>query len=400
MGDYVYPVFIIPLFLSIFIACRFLTVLFHELGHAIPALLFTKEKVEVYLGSYGDNNAPSISLSTRFTIYFYFNPLKWNKGMIRHHGYGLTFYKEFLILILGPLSSLLVALLAIWIIFAFDLNGFLKLFSIIFFFSALFDLRNIYPSPYPITLYNGSKTYCDGYQIAKLIKYHNDRKTYADAVIHYNNEQYQQASGLFEQLTPGFINEGILSVILNSYVQNREYVKAKDFFDKQTNNDVDSEGFNCIGLIESQIGNHDIALEYYNKALMLNQDNVFARCNRAYTYNLFSKYTEALQDFNEVLKITPDSAYVYANIAYTKIKTGLLDEALEDINKALMLNDIEAYAYRNLGIYYIETGEYSKALNNLQHAFAIDTNTHMINEYHSIAKGKLKDAQSIPLSPI
>jgi hypothetical protein len=51
-GSYVFPVIILPLFLSIFIITRFSTVLFHEVGHAIPALVFTKEKVIIYLGSY------------------------------------------------------------------------------------------------------------------------------------------------------------------------------------------------------------------------------------------------------------------------------------------------------------------------------------------------------------
>lgn len=33
---------------------RGLIIILHELGHALPAILLTKEKVSIYIGSYGD----------------------------------------------------------------------------------------------------------------------------------------------------------------------------------------------------------------------------------------------------------------------------------------------------------------------------------------------------------
>ncbi|MFI5140640.1 MAG: hypothetical protein ACHQIM_22675, partial [Sphingobacteriales bacterium] len=125
MNDsYVYPVVILPLFLLILIAARLLTILFHELGHAIPATLFTKEKVTVFLGSYGDiQNSKCISFGKRLIIYFRVNPFKWKAGMVKHNPIGLSTIKEFLILLLGPLCSLLLASTAIYIVYSFDLNG-------------------------------------------------------------------------------------------------------------------------------------------------------------------------------------------------------------------------------------------------------------------------------------
>ena len=51
---------------------RSLTTFFHEMGHAVPALLFTREKVEVFVGSYGDlHNALQLQLG-RLKLYLKF----------------------------------------------------------------------------------------------------------------------------------------------------------------------------------------------------------------------------------------------------------------------------------------------------------------------------------------
>ncbi|MBK8341854.1 MAG: M50 family metallopeptidase [Bacteroidetes bacterium] len=50
--DY-FPVILLFFALLVFITRTF-TVLFHELGHAIPAILMSKKAVTIYIGSYGD----------------------------------------------------------------------------------------------------------------------------------------------------------------------------------------------------------------------------------------------------------------------------------------------------------------------------------------------------------
>ena len=46
------------------------TTFFHEMGHAIPALIFTKKSVTVYIGSYGDISKTTQFKLGRLTIYF------------------------------------------------------------------------------------------------------------------------------------------------------------------------------------------------------------------------------------------------------------------------------------------------------------------------------------------
>jgi tetratricopeptide (TPR) repeat protein len=401
MGNYVSPVFIIPLFLSIFIVSRFLTVLFHELGHAIPAMYFTRQKVEIYLGSYGDNGSPNIHLCPLLKVYFYWNPFKWNKGMARFQSYQSTFYKDFTILILGPLSSLLFASLAVWIVFEFDLHGLIKLFSVIFFFSALFDLRNIYPSDEPIITFNGGKIYNDGYQIAQLIKYRQNKNILELAYKFHEEGDHQRASAFFEKLKSDAMTDDIISYLILSYIGNKELHKAKTLVDGHVRSTpiqgISASTLCNIGYVESLLGNHENAFDYYNKCLDLDKEHSYALCNRAYTYNLWQRYKDALKDYNAALAIDSSSAYAFANRGYTKIKLNLMEAAWEDIEQALALDDKEPYAYKSLGVYYLETGDYLKANENLQIAFKLNPDTHLLNSYIIIAQTKLQLDQTLPL---
>ena len=49
--------------LALIIVIKLSTTFFHEMGHAIPALIFTKKPVSVYVGSYGDISLSLIHIS-------------------------------------------------------------------------------------------------------------------------------------------------------------------------------------------------------------------------------------------------------------------------------------------------------------------------------------------------
>jgi hypothetical protein len=72
---------ILLIFLGLVLITRPVTVLLHELGHAIPAILLTRQKVTIYIGSHGD---PKKSLKFKLGLlegYFRYNPFDWNRGL-------------------------------------------------------------------------------------------------------------------------------------------------------------------------------------------------------------------------------------------------------------------------------------------------------------------------------
>jgi len=133
MVDLIYFPTCLLLIFSTYIFLRRTTALIHELGHAVPALMFTNEKVSIFLGSYGDiSKCKCFKIGKRLYFYFRLNPLKWNFGMVKHASVSSSFLKSLLILLLGPLSSFIIASTALWIAFSFNLHGAIKLFTIFF----------------------------------------------------------------------------------------------------------------------------------------------------------------------------------------------------------------------------------------------------------------------------
>ncbi len=58
-----------------------IVVLIHELGHAIPALRYTSEKVVIYICSYGQTK-DSVSIRiNRLEIWFNYNVFRWRGGL-------------------------------------------------------------------------------------------------------------------------------------------------------------------------------------------------------------------------------------------------------------------------------------------------------------------------------
>lgn len=377
----------------LFIVTSATTTFLHEVGHAIPSLIFTKEKVSIYLGTYGDDEkSRKINLSNRLAIHFLLNPLTWRRGMVRSNTSSLKLSKQFTVILLGPLMSLIIAGIALWITFSFNLHGSLKVFAMVLSISALIDLRNIYPSKKAIILADGSQTYCDGYQLLRLLKSRKEKADYFAACDLYEAQNYREAIKLFEKVRDEWISPDMLSVVIRAYSELGEYKMAKAFYSRfiyQLDFILDSDLSCNIGYTLSQLNEHEQAMDFYNRSIALNENNIFSICNRGFTYNVFEQYPEALADFDRVLTINAEFSYGYSNRAFTHLMMKMTDKALADIDTAIRLDDKNAYAYRNLGIYYLELGDYIKAMEQLQVAFKIDPLTHMIDQYIKIAGDKL-----------
>jgi tetratricopeptide (TPR) repeat protein len=251
----------------------------------------------------------------------------------------------------------------------------------------------LYPSQKRIPLTDGTFTYCDGYQILKVLKFRRDHKQLLSACNFYDAKNYGGASRLFETLNPNFIGNDILNIVIESFNKNKDYDGAKQFYSKLLNvsnrEQPDANNLCNMGVVESNLGNNEQAMIYYNNSLVLDNNNIYALANRGYTYNLFENYANALTDFNKAIEINPEFAYAYSNRAYTKIKLRQFDDAITDINKAISIDEKEAYAYRNLGIYFLEIKDFAKAGEQLQIAFELNPDTHLIDDYIKIVEEKI-----------
>lgn len=369
--------------IGLVLIARPFTVLFHELGHAIPAILLTKQKVTIYIGSYGD---PKKSIKINFgvlTIFFRYNPFSWRLGLCVPSAKLISINRQIIYTLTGPIASLIIATIACFFTFAYDLHGFLKLFLIVFLGSAFLDLiANLIPDETPIKLYDGRIIYNDGYSLKQLFYYKRLPKEYSAATDLYNGQKFADAAILFEKLLSDTKDENIYRLAISSYLQDKNYNKAKEISDAFIlTGRMNSDDLSNIALSYSQLEFHDEALKLFDKSLQLNPNNKYSLNNKGYTLNLMDRYEEAISLFDKSIELDTDFAYSYNNRGFAKIKLGQTEEGLQDINRSIEIDPDNSYAYMNMGIYHFDKGELDEALRNYVKAKELDSSTYMIDTF-------------------
>lgn len=100
-------------------------------------------------------------------------------------------------------------------------------------------------------------------------------------------------------------------------------VNAQD--DKLTSDD-----YVVAGIIQMDAKNYGRAIEYFTKAIFLNEKNHEAYCERGSCKGLLNDYDGAFEDFNAALKIYPAYPMAFYKRGLTKYQTGDKVGACED----------------------------------------------------------------------
>lgn len=387
-----FPLILLSFFLVLAIIRPF-TVLFHELGHAVPALLMTKEKVTIYLGSYGDPNKSLHFNIGRLEFWSKYNPFTWRAGLCIPSSTDMSYNQRIFFILAGPFASLIIASIACYLTFAFELHGSLKIILVIFLGSSIFDLYvNLKPSAKPIALYDGNLAYNDGYRLKQLFYFKKLPASYKIAAKLYGEQKYEEAGALFnEMLEKGIKETDIYRLAITSFLQTGKFQLASIWLDEFTIAEtLDADDFSNVALTYAHINEHQKALEYNTKALSLNPVHKYALNNKGYTLNLLNRFEEAIPLFDKSIEIDNDFAYAYNNRGLSKIKIGLQKEGLKDIKHSFTLDENNAYAYRNLGIYHLDRGELTQAMELLRKAKELDETTHGIDDLINETETKLE----------
>jgi tetratricopeptide (TPR) repeat protein len=377
-----FPIFLL-LLIGLVLIARPLTVFFHELGHAIPIILLTRKKATIYIGSHGD---PKKSLKLNagvLQVFFRYNPFAWRLGLCVPSAKTVSLNAQIIYVLAGPFASLIFGIIACYFTFAYDLHGFLKLFLIVFLGSAFFDLLvNLIPNTTPVKLYDGTIAYNDGYNLKQLLYYKRVPRKYEEAAALYGEQRFAEAAILFEKiLSEGFKDEKIYRWTISSHLQDKNYEKAKDVSeDFALTGKMNSDDLSNIALSYSELGQHEKAMELYDKSLQQDPEHKYSLNNKGYTLNLMDRFEEAIPFFDKAIEIDKGFAYSYNNRGLSKIKLGKTDEGLQDINHSFELDPTNSYGYRNLGIYHMDKGDFDEALSLFAKAKETDKTTHMIDE--------------------
>lgn len=326
--------------IALLIIFRSFTTLFHELGHAFPALWFTKETVEVFVGSYGDLNRSLQFQFGRLKIALRWNPFDWKLGVCRHKGSSF-FWQELLIILGGPLASTVIASLGLWISLHYKLDQSWLVLIALFAGSALIDLIvNLMPSGKAINMHDGGLAYSDGTQLLSLLQEWRMPASYFAAREAFAKAQYEESLVATETLiSDGNHHPLIYQLAIQSLEKLKrfdEVIGAHEHY--QRHHQLSPKDYVTIANAYRKLNKFHEALRYYDFYLYDNYTDAVTLFMRAEVYVELARFEKALDDLNRAIFLQKDSAKLYALRSLCHLKTNNLDSAWADIIQAEALD--------------------------------------------------------------
>jgi tetratricopeptide (TPR) repeat protein len=96
------------------------------------------------------------------------------------------------------------------------------------------------------------------------------------------------------------------------------------------------------GIAYSSKGDHDRAIQDYDRAIELDPKYGIAYDNRGYSYASKGDHDRTIQDYGRVIELNPKSAAAYFNRALAYASKGDHDRAIQDYDQAIQLTLGEA----------------------------------------------------------
>ncbi len=284
----------------ILLLVRPVTTFFHELGHAIPSLLFTNKEVGMYVGSYGDTDKSFVFEIGRLKILFRYKITEWNIGFCTHHG-NPSFIQTMLIILGGPFFSLLMGLFCYYLIKEYQGNTFITLVIATVLVSGFWDFMvNLIPQSEPIVMNNGSLVLNDGSQFLYLLKTSKFPPSFSEGL--HLLEKNQKEEGI-EKLKLA-IDSGCNDIMLHRLIMDslkgepEKAIAFNDTYFKQFK--FQSPDYKNLGDVYTKVNEPSFAIQCYTKAIELNYKNQEALLERAKRYIHVGLEGKALEDLKVV----------------------------------------------------------------------------------------------------
>ena len=118
-----------------------------------------------------------------------------------------------------------------------------------------------------------------------------------------------------------------------------ELAKAEGIYQQILQTDPNQpDALHLLGVIYSQVGKHDVSVEFITKALAIEPNLAEAHSNLGLALRELGKLDEAVASYHKVLGLKPDFAEAHSNLGLALMDLGKLDEAVASYHKALAIN--------------------------------------------------------------
>ena len=191
-------------------------------------------------------------------------------------------------------------------------------------------------------------------------------------------------------------NSNLLFLLGTTYVQQKNYQKAKDYLNISIKiNSNFPQSYNSRGVIFAEEGEYQNAIKDYDKALSLKKDYFDANLNKAVALKNISKFNESIKHFEICIKLKPNDSKIYNNLGNLCKNLKKYNTAKKYYTESIRLNKNFAEAYNNRGeLLQLHFNEFEKAIQDFDNALKINKDLNYIKGKKLHAKMSLHDWNS------
>lgn len=129
---------------------------------------------------------------------------------------------------------------------------------------------------------------------------------------------------------------------------------------------------NIMGMILQSEGKYNESINYFQRAILNNKNNIPARNNLGNSLKYTKQFQEAETQFRKVINSVPNYISAIVNLANLKVDTNKILEAIELFEKAKKINDKISIIHLNLAHAYQSVGDYDKSESVLKECLKLD----------------------------
>ncbi len=182
------------------VAVRPVVVLLHELGHAIAARIIARQKITIFLGSYGNKERSANVTFNNLEIWFTGNPFLWQCGLCIPSAPITRMDHRISYILAGPILPVaLSAIIADAAVFL-HANEYIRFFSLVFFAVSMLDLViDLIPYGNAIAFYQNTPVFMDGYSLKLAWLQKKYPTEFFVGINQYSKKEYDDAARNFEK---------------------------------------------------------------------------------------------------------------------------------------------------------------------------------------------------------
>jgi tetratricopeptide (TPR) repeat protein len=158
------------------------------------------------------------------------------------------------------------------------------------------------------------------------------------------------------------------------YQQRGDFTQAENLYRQVLQADGRNfDALHLLGVLASQQGNNDLAIELLKQAEHLLPDNPVLHYNLGVVRKAQGLLAQAAEHYRRAIQLKPDYVEAHGNLGEILRELGMLDTAQASLQEALRLKPDYADAYTNLGTLFRQRGLVSQALSCFQRALHLNS---------------------------